>query len=279
MRTWRRMAPQMYLKSPDFGTSIYTPERGYGFVEYCRQRNIESAERCEISRFAEYGEWAQRELVPEVEPSEVCRVSRSSAGFELQLAPGESLRAQRVVVATGLAHFEKLPAALSGFPAELVSHTSRLSSYSEFRGRRVAVVGAGQSALEAAALLHESGAETTLLIRGDGAYFAPPPGPRPLRHRVLYPSSVLGPGRLNFFLQHAPMATHYLPERRRVTLTRRHLGPWGTWWLRDRVEGQLPVEVRSVVQCAQPVAGGVRLHLRQNGRDRSLLVDHVVCGT
>jgi FAD-dependent urate hydroxylase len=262
MRTWREMPRGTHLKSPDFGTSVYAPERGYGFVEYCRRRGLGSGGLCEISWFADYGEWAQRELVPELEPAEVCEVSGRAGGFRVALSTGEVLQARRVVVATGLAHYERRPEVLADLPAALVSHTSRHRDYTAFRGRRVAVVGAGQSALEAAALLHEQGAETTLLVRGGGAYFAPPPGRRPLRHRIMYPSSVLGPGRLNFFLQRVPMGTHYLPVTRRVALTR------------------LSVQARSSVETALPAGQGLRLKVRdEGGRVSELLVDHVVCGT
>jgi FAD-dependent urate hydroxylase len=280
MRTWREMPGGTYLKSPDFGTSVYAPERGHGFVEYCRRRGLASGGLCEIAWFADYGDWVQRELVPEVEAAEVCELSRQAAGFRLALSSGEVLLARRAVVATGLAHYERYPEVLADLPAGLVSHTSHHRDYAAFRGRRVAVIGAGQSALEAAALLHEQGAETTVLVRGSGAHFAPPPGPRRLHHRVMYPSSVLGPGRLNFFLQRVPMGVHYLPVTRRVALTRRHLGPWGTWWLRDRIEGQLAVLARTSVEAALAAGEGLRLKLRgEGGQVSERLVDHVVCGT
>jgi FAD-dependent urate hydroxylase len=280
MRTWRQMPGGIYLKSPDYGTSVYSPERGFGFVEYCRSRGLRSKELCEISTFAEYVEWVQRRLVPEVEKVQVCELAREPNGFRLGLSTGEVVSARRVVVATGLANYQRLPEVFTELPTELVSHTALSLDHSAFKERRVAVVGAGQSALEAAALLHEGGAQVTLLVRGNGAYFAPPPGPRPLRHKLLYPSSVLGPGRLNFFLQHVPMGAHYLPEKRRVPLTRRHLGPWGTWWLRDRIEGKLSVQARTVVEAASRAAGGLQLRLRDpGGETRKLVVDHVVCGT
>ena len=41
---WLRMLPKINLKSPDFGTNIYTPERGNSFVEWAARRGLSSEE-------------------------------------------------------------------------------------------------------------------------------------------------------------------------------------------------------------------------------------------
>jgi hypothetical protein len=51
--------------------------------------------------------------------------------------------------------------------AELATHTSAHRDLSRFGGKRVLVVGGGQSALESAALLHEAGADVEVLVRKD----------------------------------------------------------------------------------------------------------------
>src|SRR5205085_5833276 len=104
--------------------------------------------------------------------------------------------------------------------------------------------------------------------------------PRPLRDRVLHPSTNLGPGRKNWWLQHIPMLVHYWPEERRVGLTRSHLGPWGAWWLRERFEGRVPVHAQSEVVAARQHGSGLRLTVRgQDGSTWELDTDHVICGT
>jgi NADPH-dependent 2,4-dienoyl-CoA reductase/sulfur reductase-like enzyme len=281
MSSWKRMAQGMSLKSPDFGTSIYSPVDGSTFLDYCGQRGISTTEPCEIAKFADYGIWAQQNLVPDLEVTEVTAVERQGDGFRITLATGEVAAARNVVAAVGLTHFARLPLELAGISSELVSHTSWRSEYSSFGGKRVLVLGAGQSALEAAALLHEAGAEVELLVRGDGAHFAaPPPARRILRHRVLYPMSVMGPGRLNFFLQRVPLAMHYYPEAQRVALVKRHLGPWGAWWLRQRVEGKVPVRPNARVLDARPSGSRLEVRIQQQGTgELRLAVDHLVCGT
>jgi cation diffusion facilitator CzcD-associated flavoprotein CzcO len=81
-----------------------------------------------------------------------------AGGFELALSSGQHVLAKNVVVATGLSCFAYLPALLASLPPDLVTHTSNVTAFANFRGQSVAVIGAGQSALEAAALLHETGA-------------------------------------------------------------------------------------------------------------------------
>jgi cation diffusion facilitator CzcD-associated flavoprotein CzcO len=281
MQTWKRMHGGMGLKSPDFGTNIYTPRPGYTFIEYSESRGFSATEPIEIARFAQYGLWAQQHLVPQVEDVPVLHLRQSPDGFELALGTNERLHARRVVVAVGLTYFARMPEEFVAVPRELASHTSHHTDLSRFRSQEVAVLGAGQSALEAAALLHENGARAQLLVRGSGAYFADPPSPsRSLYHRLTYPKTVLGPGRLNWVLQHFPTAVHYLPERRRVALTRKHLGPWGAWWLKHRVVGKVPVQPRCRVVKATPTDSRLSLRVRDaDGSERDLTVDHVVCGT
>ena len=56
--------------------------------------------------------------------------------------------ADRVVVATGLAHQQFRPGAFDGLPASLASHSSEHDDLGIFRGKHVAVIGRGQSACE-----------------------------------------------------------------------------------------------------------------------------------
>ena len=282
MRTWRQMPPGMYLKSFGFATSIPTPERHFTFPEYCRTRGLEDFEPIEYATFADYGEWFQQQLVPDLEQVQVTDIARLGQGFEVSLETGEHVRARRVVVAVGLGYFTVIPDVLSSLPRELITHTAHTAEYlrtAQYAGRDVTVIGAGQSALEAAALLHEGGAQVRILVRRDvewhGRFTE-----RSLRNRLLNPNTVIGPGRKNWVLQHLPMLPHYLPDDRRVRLTRRYLGPAGSWWLRDRVEGKVPTLTHTSIVSAAVKNGKVCLHVRTaNGEEREIETEHVIAGT
>jgi FAD-dependent urate hydroxylase len=282
MHTWQTLLPTMGLKSHDFATNVHVPEKGNRFVEYCRSHGRDLSEPIPFTLFAEYGLWVQRRLVAQVEESQVTRITAASGGFGVRLETGERLFASQVVMATGWAHWESIPPVLAGLPRELVSHTSHHSDYTDFRGKDVTVLGAGSSALEAATLLHERGASVRLLVRGGPPVFGLPPAPRrPLKERLLYPPSVLGPGRKNFLLERLPTAPHLLlSDERRVHLTRTHLPALSAWWLRDRFEGNVDVHLGCEVAGAAEADSALRLTVRRDGQAGwNIQTDHVVCGT
>jgi FAD-dependent urate hydroxylase len=282
MQTWRSMPKGMNLKSLDFATSIYSPRRGFSLIDYTEGRGLSHAEPLSMELFATYGLWAQQQLVPHLEPTTVTRLAQAGTDFEIELATGEKLRARRVVMATGLAYFAHLPEIFRGLPKELVTHTSDHTEYESFRGKDVAVLGAGQSAIEAAVMLHEAGAKAQLVTRCEGASFArPPPAKRIVRHRILHPMSVLGPSRIGFFLEHVPHGFHFLPDAKRVELTRRLYGPWGAWWIASRFEGKVRGVPSVDIVSATSKQGRLSLSLRGvgNGSVRELVVDHLVAGT
>jgi len=279
---WQRMLPKINLKSPDFGTNIYTKERGNTFVEWCREKGYTRQEPIPMARFTEYGIDIQRRHLPMVETTEVASIARDGDGFAVSLGNGTRFRARKVISAVGLTYFANVPAPLDKLPRYFVSHTSHHSNYDGWAGKEVVVLGGGQSALEAAAALNEAGAKVQIAVRAPDVYFAGAPGegPRSLRERLKMPASVLGPGWLNLSLQRAPLWPHLLPDAPRVRLTKNHLGPWGAWWVRNRVEGQVGVLGNVHVAAAREDGSRLRLTLQKDdGRELDLAVDHVVCGT
>lgn len=282
MRSWLQMPDGMYLKSFGFATNVYTPGGRLSFVEYCRERGLESFEPCAIADFARYGLWAQQQAVPDLEQEDVTGLSAvPGGGFEVTLGSGESLQARRVVVAVGLTYFARMLTVLAGLPPELASHTSDHREFSRFTGRDVCVIGAGQSALEAAALLREQGARPRLLVRAPAVRFAGRmPAQRGLLERLRAPQSGLGPGQKSWLMETFPAALHFAPQALRLNLVRTHLGPSGAWWLRDRVVDKLPIQPGCRVLAAS--AKGGRLALRvaeEHGGEREIETDHVLAGT
>lgn len=282
MEAWASMSPGMYLKSFGYATNIAVPGGNLGLPEYCRERNIEDYEPVPIAAFTSYGRWVQEQVVPEVEPVNVLGIVREGAAFLLTLETGELVRARRVVVAVGLSYFAELPDVFAGLSSEIASHTAGHGDFSPFRGMDVTVIGAGQSALQAGALLHENGAQTRLLAREQVIWHGRTPegAKRPLKERLLAPNSIVGPGRENWAMEHFPMLLHYLPAERRWSFMRNRLGPAGAWWLRDRVEGRVPIQTGVSVVHAEAERDGLRLRTRDaEGVEEELHTDHVIAGT
>jgi hypothetical protein len=281
MRFWRDMPVGVNLKSFAHATNVFVPHNGTTFPEWCRARGLEDFEPCTMESFATYGMWMTDRFVADLESTEVSRVSVRSGGFELTLATGERLSARRVVFATGLSYLAFTPETLRSLPRELVSHTFDLSDYSSFRGKAVAVIGAGASAIEAGALVHEAGGQPQILVREAEAIFHDRiKANRTLLDRLHKPISVLGPGKKNRIMEELPLALHFVPERRRLRFVKGYLGPAAPWWIMPRVQGLVPIAVRTTVVGAELHQGRVRLTLSEAGRgDRTIEVDHVIAGT
>jgi cation diffusion facilitator CzcD-associated flavoprotein CzcO len=281
MQFWRTMPPGLNLKSLAFATNIDVPERGHSFPEWCRQRALEDHEPCSMESYATYGMWMKDRFVPHIEPVQVTRVEHAGPRrFEVTLENGERVRARAVISATGLSGLAYTPEALQGLGPR-GSHTFDLATYTQFAGKEVAVVGAGASAIEAAALVHEAGGRAQLLVReGEATFNTRVARHRPLLDRIRDPATVLGTGRKNWILQELPYAMYFVPERRRVRMVNGWLPPTAPWWIRDRFEGNVEVHVRTLVAEAKPQGERVSLRVRREGApERTVVVDHVIAGT
>ncbi|MFD4599042.1 FAD-dependent oxidoreductase [Streptomyces sp. NPDC058464] len=310
MVSWRDHMPAgMILKSTPAASSLDCPQRGHTLADYCDaagiRRLVTDEDVIPVETFIGYGEWFQRKLVPELERVRVVSVDRhkadsksenkaenkaerkierkaeGSAGFELKLDSGESFTARAVVVATGLSGLARLPAELAGAgadgPAGPVSHSSQHHDLTRFSGKELIVVGAGQSALETAALAAEAGAQVRVVSRGRGRVaFGAPPWQQPR----LRPESPFGRAWSLWALSYYPHPYRHLPAQARHYLVRRVLGPLGAWWLRDRFEGKVQVREVAAVTGADTSDGAPVLTVRTHeGGTERLTADHVIAAT
>jgi len=292
MRTWRAHMPAgMMLKSAPSASSIAAGRPGFRLADYCRiagARMPTEHEAVPLGLFLDYGDWFARTLAPEIERTQVTSIARDGAdAFTVETSAGERFVTRAVVVASGLIGHAHVPPELSGAAASgLVSHSSAHTDLSVFAGRDVAVVGAGQSALESAALLAEAGARPTVVVRkrevifAGSPYEAPPAGLLGLYNRLPRPQGPLGPGWPLYAVTKGPAAIRHLPDVARLSLVARVLGPAGAWWLRERVEGRVPMRTRRAVVGVAAEGDGVALRLAgPNGAAETLRADHVIAAT
>jgi FAD-dependent urate hydroxylase len=280
MDTWRAHMPaSMYLKSEPYGSDMSCPQAGYDLDGYCRSERIEGIGRgipLPLDQFLDYSDWYIKQLVPDVSDVTVTNVKAANGGYRVEFADAEPVAVRSVVIATGVLPYVYIPPELAGLPSDLLSHTKDHRTFDQFRGRRVAIVGAGSSALETAALLKEAGGEPTLIIRCPDS---PVWGTRAL---PLNPVRRLRNNKLcegwKCPLWDSPSAFRRLPQGMRAEKARTVLGPLGAWWLKDRVEGVVEMLRLTHVRAAEPSGSGVRLLLEGPGA-KSLDVDHVIAGT
>ena len=284
MQSWRKHMPRgMLLKSEGFASSLYDPGSTFTLAKYCAQRGLSYADvgaPVPLETFVSYGLEFQRRLVPELELAEVSAVKQTARGFEVIISTGETLQAQTVIIAAGITHFDHVPEVLSALPAPLVTHSSAHHDLSEFGGKAVAVIGAGASAIDIAALLHDAGAEVQLIARRSAINFHEPSvEPRPLVQRILAPRSGLGVGWRSRLCTDAPLLFHRMPEHFRRRVVARHLGPAPGWFMKERIVGRVSLHLGVRIENADVEASRARISLRGERGRYSLLVDRVIAAT
>ncbi|WP_329230131.1 FAD-dependent oxidoreductase [Streptomyces canus] len=289
MVSWRDHMPAgMLLKSTPAASNLDAPQHGHNLVDYCDaagiRRLVTDEDIVPVETFIAYGQWFQQKLVPELEQVRVVSVDRSEqGGFQLKLDSGESFTARAVVVATGLSGFSHLPPELAAAapdgpaPTGPVSHSSQHHDLTRYSGKELIVVGAGQSALETAALAAEAGAQVRVVARGRGSVdFGAPPWQQPR----LRPESPFGRAWSLWALTYYPHPYRHLPAGTRHFLVRRVLGPLGAWWLRDRFEGKVRVTEVDRILKADTSQGHPSLEvLTDAGTMDRLAADHVIAAT
>lgn len=285
MSSWRKQMPKgMLLKSEGFASNIYDPEDSFTLARYCAEAGRpynDIGDPVPLETFAAYGLEFQRRVVPELEPVDVTLIRRMPRGFSVTTAAGETLATRRIVIAAGITHFGYIPPVLSSQPREIVTHSSAHGELSGFRGRRVAVIGAGSSAVDMAALLHESGADVHLVARrGSIDFHEPSVEPRPLLQRIIAPRSGLGIGWRSRMCTDAPLLFRAMPERFRLRVVKRHLGPAPGWFMRDRVVGRFPIDLGAEIESLKAKDSRAHLAIRlQTGGSATIVVDHVIAAT
>ncbi len=276
---WQRQMPAgMLLRSSWDASHISDPHRALTLDRYQETTATKLSMPVPVEGFIEYGKWFQRRVAPDLDRRRVAQVEPVSSGFRLEVEDGEQVQVQRVVIAAGIALFAWRPALFDALPPSLASHSSDHNDLSRFAGRRVVVVGGGQSALESAALLHEHGAEVEVIMRAPQVRWIRHDSwlrrqPKPFRW-LFYPPTDVGPPGLNWMVA-VPDLFRRLPFDLQMRIAFRSIRPAASGWLRPRLNG-VPITTGRKVDAATPHRGALRLAL-DDGTER--LVDHALLAT
>jgi cation diffusion facilitator CzcD-associated flavoprotein CzcO len=276
LELWRKMPEGLCLKSVWSASSLFEPTGTYNLDAYVATTGKPREEPISRQFFLDYTEWFQQQVALEIDQTYVQMLSRDKDLFRLGLADGREVRASRVIVATGIAEFARVPDYARHLPPTLAAHTQKLGELGRFKGQRVVMIGNGQSALEYAALLHEAGAEVEIIARGPFLWHSRILYERtgPARH-ILYPPGDVGPPGINWIVAF-PLFFRQLPESLKRPLHRRATRPAGAKWLRPRVEGVVRLTPHTQVKLIESRGDGLRVKL-SDGTQRE--IDFLCLGT
>ena len=278
MAFWQKQMPAgMCLRSNWGASHIADPDGRLTLDEYCREQGNHVSKPIPLDRFVDYGRWYQRRAVPEVEERSIRSVEIAERGFKVVLADGEEFTSERVVVAAGISSFASRPAEFANVPSSLASHTSEHDDLEKFKGQRMVVIGAGQSALESAALFKEAGIEVEIIARTKTLNWV---GLHPRWHhlgiisKMLYSNRDVGPAGISRLVG-MPHLFRRFPRSFQERTAYRAIRPAGAAWLRPRIAG-VPITLGRKVVAAEVAGSQLRLRL-DDGTER--LVDHVLLAT
>jgi hypothetical protein len=288
MQTWATQMPfGMRLKSDGFASNLSCPGNPYTLGAFCAETGRPYDDLLlpvPVEDFVAYGQEFARRCVPTLQETEIVSLDRSGSLFRLQTATGEVLWARNVILATGLSLFQYLPEEFRHLPPDRITHASQHQDFTHFAGRSVTVLGRGASSLNAAVLLHEAGAQVTLVTRSSKIHIHEPnePGKRALGQRLRHPSTPLGTSLRSWLACASPDLFRTLPARLRRLLVYKHLGPAGGSALEGRVQG-FPMLLGYSVRQIEPTSTGsgeLRLQLvNAQGDVVEHTTSHVIAGT
>jgi len=275
------MPSSMFLRSNWTATQIADPNKSFTLEAFQAATEHRLSLPVPLHSFVAYGLWYQTRAVPALDHRAVLRVEFDPRGFRLFLEDGEVLFARRVVMATGIAAFAHRPPAFTDVSSKFTTHSSEHFEFDRFRGKRVLVIGSGQSALESAALLCESGAEVEVIARSRQIHWLQGLLSRTLHHRlgklirnILYAPTDVGPAGISQLLAR-PDLVRKLPRGLQDRLRSRAVRPAGARWLVERLRA-VPISLGCSVATVNQSDDKITVELSDGSRRR---VNHVLLGT
>jgi FAD-dependent urate hydroxylase len=278
MSFWENQMPAgMCLRSNWGASHIADPKQALTLDEYARQKGNHISKPIPLDRFVDYGRWFQNQAVPDLEKRQVRGIEADTRGFKVTMADGEEFTSQRVVVAGGISPFTSKPAEFARIPSALASHTSEHKDLGKFKGQRVVVIGAGQSALESAALFKELGIPVEVIGRTKALNWV---GLHARLHhlglfsKMMYSKRDVGPAGISRLVA-APHLFRRFPRMFQDRTAYRAIRPAGAGWLQPRI-AEIPITLGRKVVSATVAGSQLRLKL-DDGSER--LVDHALLAT
>jgi hypothetical protein len=270
------MQPDMQLRAIWEHMSLAGPAGRGTIQEWMAETGTTRKDPMTPPDFIGYLDWFRERYVPCHFNAEVESVTENGAGFHVTSAGGE-WTARSLVIAVGITPFSRRPSFAGMDDARIAPATDR-DRFGDLTGINVAVVGAGQSAVEAAAYAFRAGAKVTLLVRRGLHWFVqrkPRDGQR-FRwwlYRLAYPEQGIGPPVLNRLAGHPDLYATF-PGTIRDWLTSRIMRSGASPWLQQRIRGKIDIREGVEVRTVEARPEQLLLHLSDGsavGADRLFL--------
>jgi len=279
-RTWRAMQPDMELRARWLEMDLAYAGQPGSLADWASSGGSSPREPMTVGDFLAYLDWFRRTQVPSHVAETVDAIEPCAGGF-LVTAGETSVTARSVAIAVGITPFASIPRACAAGDARVIP-AGEIADFVDFSGLRVAVVGGGQSAIEAAVRSAAAGASVTLLARSPIHWFAAREPSvergrvRELVYRLAYPALGYGPPLLNRLVLH-PDLFRRAPRGVRRRLTRRLLRPGASDWLRESlVAGAVTIREGCSVEDVSVSDGCLEVRVADAA---VLTVDRVVVAT
>ncbi|OME80710.1 hypothetical protein BK120_18705 [Paenibacillus sp. FSL A5-0031] len=258
---WKEQMPQnMFIRTHPRYISLSDKNDEFTIERFSCETGIELQPPFPRPHFVDYALWFAKQTDIIFTSEHVSELHYSSSSFIVITHEGKQYQAKHVVIATGLQHYSYIPPVLSSLPPQLISHTFAHRDFKPYANKKVAVIGSGQSAWEAAALLHMAGSEVELLFRRDAVQYAS-------EDNVESGQKLLDSAE-QFYLQ-----SDQLKEERRNTPRQSSVAPF----LKPYVEGKVTMTGGAAIAHAEATIDGKVL--LQLGNNETRLVDHVIAAT
>lgn len=278
MAFWaEKMPPGMLLRSPRVASNIADPTDAFTLESYETATRKSPMAPVPLELFVNYGRWFSQPLIGNLDARVAASIRSENQQFVVVLEDGETVRVRRVIIAAGIGSFKHKPQVFKHLDPSLASHCYEGRAPREFSGKQVVVIGAGQSALESAALLHEAGATVEIIAKIPHLRWI---GMHQWLHQLgpisslLYSYHDIGPAGISRLVA-MPHVMRHLPLPLRDKIGVRAIRPAGSTWLPERLKN-IKVTTGRIVIEARALGDEVKMKL-DDGSERS--AQHVLMGT
>ncbi|MEH7246876.1 NAD(P)-binding domain-containing protein [Neobacillus niacini] len=258
MDFWQfKMPPNMFIRTMLEYTNLSDPEERCTLKEFQKEKGLRLSYPIPRSVFVEYGKWFIEKLNLSIEKVYISHVRKEHGFFVLETENRNTVEAKNVIIAVGLTNSRYIPRDLAHVPKEYLSHTGDFTVFEQFRNQHVAVIGGGQSAWEASALLHQAHARVELIYR---------------RPRRLDPEQ-----NLNAKQKEIADEFFYYPQEKKMEVRKQFEKPTVSDFLVPLVEGNVTQRPNTfIVNTTLTKVNKVQVLLND---DTTLLVDHIIAAT